>query len=120
MYDENLFPLIEAANHLPKRNGRKRPKATIYRWAQSGVSGVRLETIYVGGTMYTSAEAITRFFERVTRAKRNDAPRIVCRQLNERVRKELDALLEPSKAKDNRKSAIDQTVKFFKRLDSEG
>ena len=52
---------------LPQRRRGKRPHvATLYRWAQRGLRGVRLETIRVGGTLCTSVEAIQRFFERLS------------------------------------------------------
>ncbi len=66
---ETIFPLRETPDHLPKRNGRKCHLASIYRWKQCGLSGVRLETIYIGGTQYTSKEALERFFQRVTAVK---------------------------------------------------
>ena len=59
--------LAEATKHLPRRRAGKRPHvATLYRWAQSGIRGVRLETLQVGGTMCTSLEALQRFFERLS------------------------------------------------------
>lgn len=66
---ESVFSLTEAAkkNLLPTRRAGKRPNvATFYRWAQRGVRGVILETIQVGGTKCTSAEAIQRFCERLS------------------------------------------------------
>lgn len=66
---EEVFSLNEAAkkNLLPARRAGKRPNvATFYRWAQRGVRGVVLETIQVGGTKCTSAEAIQRFCERLS------------------------------------------------------
>jgi len=35
--------------------------ATVWRWSQRGVRGVRLESILVGGKRFTSREAIERF-----------------------------------------------------------
>ena len=59
---ETILSLDEATHRLPKRRGGKRPHiATLYRWAQRGVRGVRLETIQVGGTLCTSVEALQRF-----------------------------------------------------------
>lgn len=66
---EEVFSLNEAAkkNLLPTRRAGKRPNvATLYRWAQRGVRGIVLETIQVGGTKCTSAEAIQRFCERLS------------------------------------------------------
>lgn len=61
---EQPISLSRAARRsfLPRRRKGKRPHvATLYRWAQRGIRGVRLETIRVGGTLCTSVEAIQRF-----------------------------------------------------------
>jgi len=66
---EAVVTLTQASHHLPRRRKGKRPAvSTIYRWAQRGVRGVRLETLQVGGTKCTSIEALQRFCERLTRA----------------------------------------------------
>jgi hypothetical protein len=66
---EQVVTLSEATTHLPRRRRGKRPNiATLYRWAQSGVKGIRLETICVGATRCTSVEALQRFCEGVTAA----------------------------------------------------
>src|SRR4051812_7397319 len=68
---ETVLSLTEAASRLPRRRGSKKPHvATLYRWAQRGLRGVRLETIQVGGTLCTSSEALQRFFNRLSNAKR--------------------------------------------------
>ena len=62
---EQVLTLNDAAKRLPRRRGGKRPHiATLYRWAQSGVRGVQLEVLRVGGTLCTSVEALQRFAER--------------------------------------------------------
>ncbi len=62
-FAEQLISLTEAAALLPRRRrGRKPAVATLYRWSTSGVRGVILETIQVGGTRCTSREALQRFF----------------------------------------------------------
>ncbi|NUP96415.1 MAG: DUF1580 domain-containing protein [Planctomycetaceae bacterium] len=38
------------------------------RWALHGVRGVRLETVRIGGSVYTSREALSRFIERTNAA----------------------------------------------------
>jgi hypothetical protein len=48
--------------------------ATLYRWAQTGIRGIRLETIMVGGTRCTSTEALQRFFDMITAACEPVAP----------------------------------------------
>jgi hypothetical protein len=39
-----------------------------------GVRGVRLETVMMGGRRYTSAEAVERFFARLTAARGEPKP----------------------------------------------
>src|SRR4051794_15987195 len=64
---EHLLTLPQAAQTLPRRRaGRKVAASTIWRWARHGVRGVRLEFLQVGGVMMTSAEALQRFYERLT------------------------------------------------------
>ena len=70
---ENLIPLTKAPRleNLPLRRYDKPPHvATFFRWARRGLRGVRLETIRVGGTLCTTAEALQRFFEALSRTER--------------------------------------------------
>jgi hypothetical protein len=68
--EENLIPLREAPRHIPPRpNGKRLHISAIYRWVQHGVRGVQLEAVSVGGTTYTSLEALQRFADRVTEAR---------------------------------------------------
>lgn len=61
---EELLTLRQAARMLPSTRGNKGPHvSTLYRWAQRGVRGCRLETIPVGGIRCTSVEALQRFFD---------------------------------------------------------
>lgn len=67
---EQVISLTEAtkSKQLPKRRGGKRPHVScIYRWSTVGCRGVVLETIQIGGTRCTSAEALQRFFDRLSR-----------------------------------------------------
>jgi hypothetical protein len=60
--DEKLIPLSETPRHLPKRpNGKRLHISAIYRWIKQGVRGIRLEALRLGGTTYTSSEALQRF-----------------------------------------------------------
>lgn len=59
---EKLIALREAPHHLPRRpNGKRVHISACYRWISRGVRGVRLESVQVGGTRYTSLEALQRF-----------------------------------------------------------
>lgn len=63
---ERICTLPQAPERAEKIIARRVAVSTIYRWVQSGVRGVRLETRFLGGVRYTSEEAIQRFFDRVT------------------------------------------------------
>lgn len=54
---ESLLSLADAARALPGR-----PHAsTLWRWRTRGVAGRKLETVSLGGRVYTSREALQRF-----------------------------------------------------------
>lgn len=64
---ETLIALRDAPKHLPARPGGKRLHiSAIYRWITKGVAGIVLEAVRVGGTTYTSLEALQRFAERLS------------------------------------------------------
>ena len=74
---ENVVSLTEAAkfDFLPKRRrGKRISPSTLYRWSKHGIRGVRLEVIRAGGTLCTSACALQRFFEQLSRVQ-SDEPR---------------------------------------------
>lgn len=65
--NEDLLTFQEACQRLPrKRAGSRMHPGTLYRWASSGLRGVRLETLQVGGSQCTSVQALQRFFERLS------------------------------------------------------
>ena len=70
------FAQAAKLKHLPIRRAGKRPHAaTLWRWALHGVRGVKLESVMCGAVRCTSAEAIGRFFDRLTQqAAGNSAP----------------------------------------------
>ena len=53
-----------AAQFFP--DGSPKPK-TLYKWAQSGVHGVRLEAARLGGTLVSSSERMAAFLEATQR-----------------------------------------------------
>ncbi|TWT47184.1 DUF1580 domain-containing protein [Botrimarina hoheduenensis] len=62
LMDEKRLTLTELAK-------RERVNVcTVWRWAQRGAKGVRLETFSVGGRRYTTQEAFRRFVSGTTRA----------------------------------------------------
>ena len=66
---EHLVPLRTAGAIVPRPPGAPAPhRATVQRWALHGIRGVRLETVRIGGSVYTSREALSRFIERTNAA----------------------------------------------------
>lgn len=57
--NEQLIPFTQAREAFP--GGKRLSLASLHRWRLNGVRGTRLETILIGGSRYTSAEAIQRF-----------------------------------------------------------
>lgn len=67
IHSEQLINLRTAAKLRPcGRNGRPTHISTIHRWIQRGVRGVRLEAVRIGGSLFTSREALQRFADRLT------------------------------------------------------
>jgi hypothetical protein len=68
--EENLIAIRDVPRRLPPRpNGKLLHISAVYRWTLRGLKGVRLETVRIGGTTYTSREALQRFSERLTRVE---------------------------------------------------
>ena len=61
LLDENLITLAEAAEHLPRINGRRIHVSSLHRWRVNGIRGIRLETRRLGRRVVTSVEALERF-----------------------------------------------------------
>lgn len=67
---ETILSFQEACKRLPRRRAGRRPcPETLYRWANPGLRGIKLETIQVGGTLCTSLEALQRFFDKLSQLK---------------------------------------------------
>ncbi len=67
LLEEELLSLPEAARILPRRRGGKKVHtATLYRWTTTGLKGVVLESLQVGGTRCTSRQALQRFFDQLS------------------------------------------------------
>lgn len=69
--DEQLIPIQEVPRHLPtKSTGRRVHISAVYRWIKHGVAGgIRLKTVKMGGSTYTSKEALQRFADRLSAAR---------------------------------------------------
>ncbi len=88
---ETVISPADATKHLPRRRAGKKPNiATIYRWMQIGVRGIRLESIMIGGTRCTSLEALQRFFDTLT-AQAEGQPVQQPQRLTKSRRKQIEA-----------------------------
>jgi hypothetical protein len=66
---EQVISLSKAAKLLPHiRNNKPLAPSTLWRWANVGLRGVRLETVKCGGSTVTSVEALERFHAAINSA----------------------------------------------------
>jgi len=114
---EKLVPVRDVPRHLPSRpNGKKIHISACYRWISRGVKGVRLEAIRLGGTSYTSVEALQRFADRLATSATAPSTRRVQtitrkEQIDRAVRK-LETSLSPNAAPpDTSASRVHKTSK---------
>jgi hypothetical protein len=57
-----LLSMNEAVEVFPhRRGGSKVSRVTLHRWITQGAKGVRLETVKIGGMVYTTKDAIREF-----------------------------------------------------------
>ena len=93
---EQLLTLSQAARVRPHgRLGRPTHLSTVYRWISRGVRGVagvvKLEGVRIGGSWYTSREALQRFAEALTNGStetvRGDTPRQRAADADEELRR---------------------------------
>lgn len=72
---EQLISLRDVPKHVPPRpNGKRIHLSAAYRWVMHGIRGVQLESIRIGGTTFTSVEALQRFAERLTQQAFPETP----------------------------------------------
>ena len=68
--NEDLILVRDLPGYLPKQpSGKKLHLSACYRWMKPGLQGVRLETVFIAGSRYTSKQAVNRFWHRVTERK---------------------------------------------------
>lgn len=72
---ETLIRFQEAGRRIPGNPS----VCALHRWRLSGVRGAKLETLLVGGTRFTSIEAIARFIAEQNRDE-SPAPAITAKQ----------------------------------------
>lgn len=106
---EKLIPVREVPKLLPPRpTGKRVHVSAVYRWIQRGVRGVRLETITIGGTTYTSTEALQRFADQRSNSIADSSPPSVpttaARQKQiDRAAKQVEEILGSSRPKKHRR-----------------
>lgn len=68
MVRERAFPLREVPKipWIRKALGRTVSIQTVYRWAQRGIAGEKLEHVQMAGQKVTTEEALLRFFQRLS------------------------------------------------------
>ncbi|KAA5546027.1 DUF1580 domain-containing protein [Roseiconus nitratireducens] len=59
---EDLVSIPDAAKLFP--SSARPHQATVWRWQNRGLRGVKLETVRIGQHRFTSRQAVTRFLER--------------------------------------------------------
>lgn len=64
---DSLIPLADVPKlrWLPCRNGKRVHVSTVFRWADSGIGGIRLEFVQVGGVRCTTVAYLMDFFRRL-------------------------------------------------------
>jgi len=87
---EELFTLAIGAGKIPvRRAGKKTNVSTLHRWSTTGLRGVVLETLQVGGVKMTSLPALQRFFDALSRTGSSSTEKV--RAPNAAVERALDA-----------------------------
>lgn len=83
---DDLIPLEHIRHRFPMASGKKRSLQSILKWVTIGVKGshrgsvVLLEAQRVGGTWYTTEEAVQRFSDKTTEHSIQALSRGVVRQ----------------------------------------
>jgi hypothetical protein len=92
-----LIPLAQVPSlpFIPRRRcGRKLHVSTVFRWAQRGVGGIRLEVVRVGGSLCTTIPDLQSFFSALANAHRPASTAVrsaLTRSSLDRVERDLDA-----------------------------
>lgn len=96
---ENLIPIRDVPRRIPPRkNGRRLHISAVYRWMSRGVRGAVLESVRLGGTTYTTVEALQRFADHLGNVRQVQKPqprRTLTRERQlERARRRLEEELD--------------------------
>lgn len=74
--NETLIPLDQVRHRFPRRtSNRTLSYPSLWRFANMGINGVRLEVVKLGHVLYTSDEAVRRFITAVASVQRDSARR---------------------------------------------
>lgn len=73
---ETLVRFRDVPKWCHARFGNRIHPSTVHRWRMRGIRGIRLESVLVGGSRFTSEEALVRFFDKTTKAA--DGEQLVC------------------------------------------
>ena len=65
--NEELLPVKDVPKWCEKLMGKRISPATVTRWRTRGARNAKLDTILMGGSRYTSVEALHEFFHSSTR-----------------------------------------------------
>lgn len=89
---ETTIRLIDARKltWLKGRGGQRLSLDSLRRWSLKGLRGVVLETVRLGGTTFTSVEAIRRFLERLNAFPATSRPSTERRREIEAANRRLD------------------------------
>ena len=104
---EELVPVRDVPKHLPPRpTGKRVHISAVYRWLLRGIRGVRLESLKIGGTTYTSKEALQRFADQLSSPTRDPgttpATTLTRKKQIDRAARQVDAILGGNCKKGNR------------------
>ena len=92
---EHLIAIRDVPKHLPRRaSGCRIHVSAVYRWISRGVQDVRLASVKVGGTTYTSVEALQAFAQQLSCADPVSASSVVRRRQIDRAKREAVAILQ--------------------------
>lgn len=67
--DATLIAISDVPSFLPAKQGRRLHISAVYRWMQKGIKGIKLDYVTIGGTRFTSPEALQKFAEQITKVR---------------------------------------------------
>lgn len=86
---DDVLTLRQACQVLPRLRGRRPHVCTLWRWANRGLRGVRLEIGHIGGTAVTTRAALQEFVDRIANARGSRDAGVNASREHERAKKYL-------------------------------